>query len=92
MNHGFGRVILESMYQPLHRSGNDISGGVTQQYLTTGTFPNEQDRPVVNSLGSPINSMLVDDGGSYLSGIDDIGSFAEIETLFDGDILSYCGA
>lgn len=76
----------------LHRSGNDISGGVTHQYSTTGTFPNEQDRPVVNSLGSPINSMLVDDGGSYLSGIDDIGSFAEIETLFDGDILSYCGA
>lgn len=80
----------------LPRSGNDISGGVTHQYSTmTDTFPNEQDRPFVNSLGSPINSMLVDYGGcsgSYLSGFDDLGSFGEIETLFDGDILSYCGA
>ncbi|XP_058227697.1 ETHYLENE INSENSITIVE 3-like 3 protein [Rhododendron vialii] len=76
----------------LHRNGNDISGDM-HQYLT-GTLPNEQDRPFANPLGSPINGMLADYGGynGYLSGIDDMVSFNEIETLFDGDILSYCGA
>ncbi|KAI8573137.1 hypothetical protein RHMOL_Rhmol01G0255600 [Rhododendron molle] len=75
---------------PLHRNGNDISGDM-HQYLT-GTFPYEQDRPFENPLGSPINGMLADYGGynSYLSGIDDMGSFNE--TLFDSDILPYCGA
>ncbi|PSR95390.1 ETHYLENE INSENSITIVE 3-like 3 protein [Actinidia chinensis var. chinensis] len=68
----------------LHRNENDIFGDMPP-------FPNEEDRPVANFLGSPINSLSL----NYHLGTDAIGSLdtADVDSFLDDfNLMEYLGA
>nr|AID55347.1 EIN3-like protein EIL4 [Actinidia arguta] len=82
----------------LRRNENDIPnpGGDMIQYLK-GTFQNEQDRPVMNHFGSPLNSLSLDYGGLNspfnleIHGTSSIDT-SDIDFLLDDELIQCFGA
>ncbi|KAL7227141.1 hypothetical protein ACSBR1_022078 [Camellia fascicularis] len=79
---------------PLHENENDIFEGDMHQYLKD-TFQNDQDKPLANHFGSPINSLSLDYGGFdslFHLGINDSGSLdtSDIDYLLKDDWMLDC--
>uniref|UniRef100_A0A5B6YU29 Putative EIN3-like protein EIL4 n=1 Tax=Davidia involucrata TaxID=16924 RepID=A0A5B6YU29_DAVIN len=80
----------------VHKNENDITG-VDMPHYVKETFQNEQDRPVENHFGSPINSLSLDYGGfnsPFHLGIDGTSSLdtSDIDFLLDDEMIQYFGA
>ncbi|KAF5725494.1 Ethylene-insensitive 3f isoform 1 [Tripterygium wilfordii] len=72
----------------LHRNGNEFAEGELNPF-SKETFHNEQDRPVDNNFGSPLNSLSLDFGelGSpFITGLD---SSSSLDGLFDDEMMQY---
>ncbi|THG22981.1 hypothetical protein TEA_008403 [Camellia sinensis var. sinensis] len=79
---------------PLHENENAIFEGDMHQYLKD-TFQNDQDKPLANHFGSPINSLSLDYGGFdslFHLGINDSGSLdtSDIDYLLKDDWMLDC--
>ncbi|KAK3015475.1 hypothetical protein RJ639_005780 [Escallonia herrerae] len=78
-----------------HKNENDVTGGGLHRYVKD-RFPHEQDRPIENHFGSPLNSLSLDFGfnSPFNLGIDGTSSLdtTDIDFLLDDDLMQYFGA
>ncbi|CAK9146767.1 unnamed protein product [Ilex paraguariensis] len=79
----------------LHRNENDITGG-DLHHFGEETFAEEQNRPVENHFGSPINSLSLDFTGFNSSFMSVDGTspldIPDVDFVLDDDLIQYFGA